>query len=116
MNQHDELLVHGLSRTFKRVLIRYQAAGGAPFSADKDLRVDISIERVGLRTSPKYRIKAIPLNLTHENLQAEINVQAGSADRDGADAFNSEGRTRNHHARPGNIPLTRVSANLSPLR
>ena len=42
-------LVHALSRTFKRMSIRHQVESGAPFNADRDLRMGMIIERGRLR-------------------------------------------------------------------
>ena len=52
--------VHALSRTFKRLSTRHKVESGAPFNDDKNLRMDIVIERGGLRdaTSSEYRNKA----------------------------------------------------------
>ena len=64
-NQHQPL-VHALSRTLERMSIRNQAESGAPFNAERDLRMDIVIERGGLRdaTAAEYRNKAILLDVT----------------------------------------------------
>ena len=56
MNQH-QALAHALSRTLERMSIRHQVKSGAPFHADRDLRMDIVIEAGGLRdaTASEYR-------------------------------------------------------------
>ena len=38
-------VVHALSRTFKRLSIRHQVESRAPFNADRNLRMDVMIER-----------------------------------------------------------------------
>ena len=48
VNQHQPV-VHALSHTFKRLSIRHQVESGAPFNADRNLRMDVVIERGGLR-------------------------------------------------------------------
>ena len=42
---HDQLLVHALSRTVKRMSIRHQVESGATFNADRDLRKGICDSR-----------------------------------------------------------------------
>ena len=71
VNQHQPL-VHALSRTFKRLSIRHQVESGAPFNANRNPRMDIVIERGGLRdaTSSEYRNKAILVDVTHAGPQA----------------------------------------------
>ena len=70
VNQHQPV-VHALSRTFKWLFIRYQVESGAPFNADRNLRIDIVIERGGLRdaTSSEYRNKTILLDVTHARVE-----------------------------------------------
>ena len=48
VNQHQPF-VHAISRFLKRITVRYQEERGAPFNADRDLRMDIVIDRGGLR-------------------------------------------------------------------
>ena len=66
-SQTGKLAVHALSRTFKRLSIRHQVESGASFNADRNLRMDIVIDRGGLRdaTSSEYRSKAILVDVTH---------------------------------------------------
>ena len=47
--------------------IRHQIESGAPFDAERDLRMDIVIERGGLRdaTAAEYSNKAIMLDVTY---------------------------------------------------
>ena len=47
--------------------IRHQVESGASFNADRNLRMDIVIDRGGLRdaTSSEYRSKAILVDVTH---------------------------------------------------
>ena len=49
VNQHHQPLVHVTSRFLKRMSVLHQVESGAPFNADRDLRMDIVIERGGLR-------------------------------------------------------------------
>ena len=99
VNQHQPL-VHALSRTFKRLSIGHQVESGAPFNADRNLRMEIVIERGGLRdaTSSEYRNEAILLDVTLADSQERVHVRDGSADRDGSAASISEARKRNHYA------------------
>ena len=48
VNQRQPL-VHTLFRTLKRMSIRHQVENGAPFNAERDFRMDMVIERGGLR-------------------------------------------------------------------
>ena len=70
VNQHQPL-VHALSRTPKRMSIRHQVESGAPFDAERDLRMEIVIEKGGLRdaTAAEYRNKAILLDVTYADPQ-----------------------------------------------
>lgn len=47
-NQHQPL-VHAISRLLKRMSVRHQVEGGAPFNIERDIREDIAIETGGLR-------------------------------------------------------------------
>ena len=105
--QH-QLLVHALSGTFKRMSTCHQVESGAPFNADRDLRMDMVIERGGLRdaTASEYRNKAILLDVTYADPQAVGYMPlAGNTDRDGLAASKFEARKRNHYARPGQVSL-----------
>ena len=113
VSQHQPL-VHALFRTFKRLSIRHQVESGAPFNADRNLRMEIVIERGGLRdaTLPEYRNKAIRLDVTHADPQARVHMRGGSADRDGSAATTSEARKRNHYARVGQVSFDERSHKL----
>ena len=80
-NQHQPL-VHALSRTLKSMSIRHQVESGAPFHANRDLRMDIVIEAGGLRdaTASEYRDKSILLDVTYAHPQTGVHMQEGSAD------------------------------------
>ena len=116
VNQHQPL-VHALSRTLKRMSIRHQVESGAPFNAERDLRMDIVIERGGLRdaTAAEYRNKAILLDVTYADPQAVGHMRAGSANRDGLAASKSEARKRSHYARPGQVSFDERSYKLATL-
>ena len=116
VNQH-QLLVHALSRTLKSMSIRHQLESGAPFHADRDLRMDIVIEAGGLRdaTAPEYRDKSILLDVTYADPQAGVHMRVGSADRNGLAASTSEARKRNLYARPGQVSFDERSYKLDTL-
>ena len=65
---------------------------GTPYNADRNLRMDIVIERGGLRdaTSSEYRNKAILVDVTHADPQARAHMRDGRFDRDGSAASTSE--------------------------
>ena len=109
VNQHQPL-VHALSRTLKSMSVRrHQVESGAPFHADRDLRMDIVIEAGGLRdaTAPEYRDKSILLNVTYADPQAGVHMRVGSADRNGSAASTSEARKRNHYVRSSGTGVLR---------
>ena len=85
--------------------IRHQIESGAPFNAKRDLRMDIVIERGGLRdaTVAEYRNKEVG------------RMRAGSANRDGLAASKSEARKRSHYARPGQVSFDERSYKLATL-
>ena len=59
VNQHQSLL-HAISRTLKRLRIPYQVESGEPFTAGRNLRMNIVIRRGSLRDAPnrEYRDKS----------------------------------------------------------
>ena len=85
--------------------IHHQVESGAPFNGDRDLRMDIVIERGGLRDAAalEYRNKATLFGVTYADPQAAGHMRAGSANRDGLDASKSEARKRSRYARPGQV-------------
>eukprot|EP00904_Undaria_pinnatifida_P003430 jgi/Undpi1/13088/HiC_scaffold_8.g02750.m1 len=116
LNQHQPL-VHALSRTLKSTFFRHQVESGAPFHADRNLRMDIVIEADGPRdaTTPEYRDKSILLDVTYADPQVGVHMRAESADRNGSAAFTSEARNRNHYARPGQVSFDERSYKLATL-
>ena len=59
-------MLHAASRFLKRMSVRHQVESGAPFNADEDLRMDIVIERRGLRdaSASDFRHKRIFIDVT----------------------------------------------------
>ena len=78
---------------------------GAPFNADRGLRMDIVIERGGLRdaSAPDFRHKSVIIEVTYADPQAGVHLRAGSADQVGSAASTSEARKCNHYARVGHV-------------
>ena len=109
--------MHALSRALKRMSIRHQVESGAPFHADRDLRLDTVTEAGGLRdaTASEYRDKSTLLDVTYADPQARVHMWAGTADRNGSAASTSEARKRNHYARPGQMAFDERSYNLATL-
>ena len=66
VNQHQPLL-HPISRTLKRLGVPHQVGNGEPFTADRNLPMDIVVRRGGLRDSPlqEYREKSTLLDVIH---------------------------------------------------
>ena len=62
--------------TSKQLGIGHQVENGEPFTADRNLRVDIAVRRGGLRDAPsrEYREKPILLGATHADPQAQIQL------------------------------------------
>ena len=93
---------------------------GAPFSANRDLRMDIVIEAGGIQdaiyTISDNRNKAIILpDVLYADLQAGVYMRAGSADRDGSAASTPEARKRSNYARPGQVSFDERSYKLATL-
>ena len=110
--------MHALPRTLKSISIRHhQVESGAPFHADRDLRLDIVTEAGGLRhtTVSDFRDKSILLDVTYADPQAGVHMRAGSADRNGPAASTPEARKRNHYARPGQVSFDERSYKLATL-
>ena len=116
VNQHQPL-VYAIPRTLKSMPIRHQVESGAPFHADRDLRMEIVIEAGGLRdsTASEYRDKSIVIDVTYAGPQAGVHIRAGSVDRSGSAASTSEARKRNHYARPGQVSFDERSYKLATL-
>ena len=89
----------------KRISVHHQVEGGAPFAANRGLRMDIVIENGGLRdaSASDFRHKSIPIDVTCADSQAEGPLRTRSADQDGSAASTSEARKRNYYARPGHV-------------
>ena len=79
VNQHQPL-VHAMPHTLKWLGIRHQVERGEPFTAGRNLRMDIVVRREGLRDTPnrEYREKSILLEVTHTDPQAQIHLRGGS--------------------------------------
>ena len=116
VNQHQPLL-HAISRTLKRLGISHQVESGEPFTAERNLRMDIVIMRGGLRDAPntEYRDQSILLDVTHVDPQAQVHLRGGSADHDGSAASTSEARKRQHYARPGHVSVDERGHKLATL-
>ena len=97
--------------------IHHQVESGAPFNGDRDLRMDIVIERGGLpdAMASEYRNKATLLDVTYADPHAVGNMGTGSANRDGLAASKSEARKRTHCARPGQVSFDERSYKLATL-
>ena len=69
--------VHVPSRFQKRMSVRHQVESGAPFNANRDLRVDIVIERGGLRdaSASGFRHKSILIDVTYADPQAGVHLR-----------------------------------------
>ena len=65
-----------------------------PFNADRDLRMDIVIERGDLRdaSASDFRHKSILMDVTYADPQAGDHLRAGIADQDGTVASTFEAR------------------------
>ena len=104
VNQHQPLF-HATSRILKRLGVPHQVESGEPFTADRNLRMDIVVRKGGLRNAPnpEYRDKSILVDVTHADPQAQAHLRAGSADHDGSAVSTSEVRKHQLCARPGHV-------------
>ena len=77
--------VHATSRYLKRMSLRHQVESGAPFNADRDLRMGIVIERGGLRdaSASDFQHKSIIIDVTYADPQSGVHLRAGSTYQDG---------------------------------
>ena len=75
-SQH-QLRLHAISRTLKRLGILHQVESVEPFTADRNLRMDIIIRRGGLRdaSNREYTNKSILLNVNHADPQVQAQVR-----------------------------------------
>ena len=66
VNQHQPLL-YAISRIFKRLGVPHQVESGEPFTADRNLRMDIVVRIGGLRNAPnpEYGDESILVDVTH---------------------------------------------------
>ena len=74
VNQRQPLL-HAISRTLKWLGISHQVESGEPFTAERNLRMDI-IRRGSLRDAPnrEYRDKSVLLDVIHADPQTQVHV------------------------------------------
>ena len=99
--------LHVISLTPQQHGVPNQIEGGEPFTAGRNLRIDIVVRRGDLRDAPnrEYRGKSILLDVTHAETQAQLHLRGGSADHDRSAASTSEARKRQHYARQGHVPF-----------
>ena len=83
VNQHRPL-DHATSRILKRMSVRHQMESGTPFNADKDLRMDVVIEKGGLRdaSASDFRHKSMRIDVTYVDSEAGFHLRGGSVDQD----------------------------------
>eukprot|EP00904_Undaria_pinnatifida_P004961 jgi/Undpi1/1595/HiC_scaffold_11.g04985.m1 len=98
--------------------VRHQVESGAPFHADRDLRMDIVIEAGGLKdaTAPEYRDKSILLDVTYADPQAGVHMRAGSVDQNGSAASTSEAASATTTRVRDRCPSTNAATNSPPSR
>ena len=62
-----QVVVHAMSGISKRFGLPHQVESGEPFTADRNLRMDIVFRRGAFRDAPslEYRNKGILLDVTH---------------------------------------------------
>ena len=95
---HYQPLVHATCHFLKRIFVRHQVESGAPFNADRDLRME-NRYREG---RPPRRVG---IGFPTQKHTSRRHLRAGSADQDGSAASNSEARKRDHYARVGHVPF-----------
>ena len=97
--------------------VRPRVKIGAIFNADRDLRMDIVIERGGLRdaSASTFRHKSILIDVTYADPQAGVHLRAGSADQGGSTASTPEAQRRNHYTRVGHVSFDQRTHNFVTL-
>ena len=88
---------------------------GEPFTAERNLQMDIVIRR-HLRDTPnrEYKDKSIPLDVTHADPQVQVHLQGGRSGHDSLAASTPEVRKRQHYARRGHVCFDERSHKLAP--
>ncbi len=116
VNQHQPL-VHALSRTLKQACIQHGVEDGSPFTADRDLRMDVVVLPGQLREASEasFRHKGLLIDVTYADPQAAGHLRGGSATNDGSAASTSEARKSAHYASPGHVSFDERSFKLVPL-
>ena len=116
VNQHQPL-VHARSRLLKWLGIPHQVESDEPFTADRNLRMEIVVRRGGLRDAPngEFGEKSILLDVTRADPRVQIHLRGGSADHDGSASSTSEARKRQLYARPGHVSFDERSHKLATL-
>ena len=114
VNQHQPL-VHATSRFLKRIPVRHQVESGAPFNSDRDLRMEIVIER---GRPPRCVGVGFPTQTHAHRRHQHRPPSRGSppcrkCDEDGSATSSSEARMRNHYARPGHVSFDECSHKLA---
>lgn len=112
-----EPLKYAMSRALNGIAVKHDVESGAPFTAERNLSMDIVIRPGALRnaSSAVYRHKGILLDVTHADPQAQVHLRNGSATSDGTAAQASEARKRQHYARPGHVSFDERSFKLTTL-
>ena len=97
--------------------VRHQVKSGAPFNADRGLRLGIVSERGGLQdaSASDFRHKSVLIDITYADPQAGVHMRVASADQDGSAASTSEARKLNHYARVGHVSFDERSHELVTL-
>ena len=74
--------MHATSRFLKRMSVHHQVEGSAPSDADNDVRMDIVIERGGLRdaSASDFRNKRMLVDVPYADPQGVVHLRAESTD------------------------------------
>ena len=103
------------SRFLKRMSVRHQVGSSATFNADRDLRVDIAIERGGLRdaSASGFQRKRVLQQLKSPTRKQGFTCVAEVLTKmDQLLHSTSEARKRNHYTRVGRVSFDERSRKL----
>lgn len=98
MNQRQPLL-HAISRILKRLGIPHQVESEEPFTADRNLRMDIIVRR-GCTLDPSYREYDKSILVTYVDSKSSGTLRGGGADHNGSAASTSGVLKRQPYERP----------------
>ena len=111
VTQHHPLL-HAISRTLTRFGIPHQVESGEPFTADKNLRMELAIRKeevFGTLRTGSTETSPSRLGVTNADPQTQVHLRGGSADHNESAASTSEARERPRYDHPKYVSFDKRS-------